>query len=576
MDGKRVASPGEGANMKKRLWAPWIALICAGALLIAAAGFCYYASRRQTVFPGVWALGTDLSGRTLDEAESLLAQVPPEGVDGGSVTITADGETLGVFRPSQLGAYADTAETARSAWVVGRAEGFGGWLQNGWTLVRGLAGGRTEVPVAVRYDEAALSAVVGDLAAAFDRQPIQGSYELTREGLFATKASDGRRLDQAGLVAVLSAGGETVEAPWTVAAAGELDVDALASQLPAEPSPARYDVEQGRVVDGQVGVELDVEAARYVLQAAAAGETVALPAQIVFPEMTAQELEAVLFRDVLATYTTNVGGSSVRRGNVQLAGASVNGTVLNDGDVFDYNTVVGERTTERGYGAAATYVNGETVDTVGGGICQVSSTIYMTTLLANLEIVERYAHRFYPGYITLGMDATVSWGGPEFQFRNNTGYPIRVDVSYENSKLTVTIVGTKTDDTYVKMTRDVLSTTGYETEYVETDELPYGTEKEKQNGYTGYEVISYRNLYDGSDKLISSTLEAKSSYKSRNRIVLVGTAGAPNQGEETPAPPPDEGGSQTPGGETGEPTLPPEEGAVPGGDDTTPPGWLNP
>ena len=293
----------------------------------------------------------------------------------------------------------------------------------------------------------------------------------------------------------------------------------------------------------------------------------------------AQELEAVLFRDVLSTTTTNVSGTSVRKGNVKLAGQAVNGTVLNHGDVFDYNKVVGKRTTERGYGEAATYVNGETVNTVGGGICQVSSTIYLATLLANLEIVERYNHRFYPGYITLGMDATVSWGGPEFRFKNNTGYPIRIDVGYANSKLTVTIVGTKTDDTYVKMTYDLLGTTKYETEYVETEELPWGEQRQKQNGYTGYEVISYRNVYKGDGTLLSSNVEAKSNYKSRNQIILSGTAGRPvtpempDFGEPAvgdagiPVPPPMPDSEQ--------PAPPPaQEEPAPPPLDTDVPGWL--
>ena len=341
---------------------------------------------------------------------------------------------------------------------------------------------------------------------------MDGSYTLSREGLFATKPADGQRLDQKELAEVLenTAGAAAqVEAPWEIVKAQDLDLEAMASELNAEPSAARYDVATGKVVDGQVGVSLDPEAAAFAL-------------------------EAVLFRDVLSTTTTNVSGSRVRKGNVRLSGEAVNGTVLNDGDVFDYNQVVGKRTTERGYGEAATYVNGETVNTVGGGICQTSSTIYLATLLANLEIVERYNHRFYPGYITLGMDATVSWGGPEFRFKNNTGYPIRLDVSYADSKLTVSIVGTKVDDTYVKMTYSTLSTTGYETEYVESPDLAWGTQKQKQNGYVGYEVVSYRNLYKGDGTLISSTVEAKSVYKNRNQIILTGTAGRPVTWE-TPA-----------------------------------------
>ena len=241
-----------------------------------------------------------------------------------------------------------------------------------------------------------------------------------------------------------------------------------------------------------------------------------------------------------------------------------NGVVLNDGDIFDYNAVVGKRTTDRGFGAAPAYVNGETVDTIGGGICQVSSTIYYAALLSNLEIVERYAHRYAPSYITWGMDATVSWGGPEFRFKNDTGYPVRLDVTYENSRITVSVVGTKLDDTYVKMTYSVLGDTPYETEYVETEDLDWGTEQQKQSPYTGHQVVSYRNVYDGSGKLISQELEAKSNYKSRNEIILVGTRGKPAMGTTIP----DFGGSSDPGSSGGnEGYIPPEGPTVPPEDD---------
>ncbi|MDE6590850.1 MAG: VanW family protein, partial [Oscillospiraceae bacterium] len=274
---------------------------------------------------------------------------------------------------------------------------------------------------------------------------------------------------------------------------------------------------------------------------------VTINAEIQYPAVTAEDLKAVLFRDVLGTTSTKVGGTRVRRNNVKLAGECCNGLILNDGDEFDYNKVVGKRTPERGFGAAPAYVNGETVETVGGGICQVSSTIYYATLLANLETVERYAHRYAPSYITWGMDATVSWGGPEFRFKNNTGYPIRLDVSYVNDQITVTIMGTKTDDTYVKMTYEELSTTKYETEYIETSELDWGTRQQKQSPYTGHNVVSYKSIYKGDGTLISRTQEAKSNYKSRNEIILVGTRGRPASGGTTI---PDSGG------DANEPNLP--------------------
>ena len=589
MDGRRVAQSEILEQTKTRTSGRggWIALALAAVLVIGgAAGLGVYANGYDRVFPGVTMGDAELSGLSYQE---LDAHLPTAQLLEREVSVSADGLELGRYTQGQLGAQVDRAALRDAIWAVGREEGALGWVKNGWTMLTGWLGADKELEAGVSgNDEAALRRAAEEMAQAFDREPVDGSYELSRAGLYATKPADGQRLDQAELVEQLSAlegaAGE-VEASWETVEARELDLEAIAQELNAEPSAARYDIETGKVVDGEVGVSLDPEAAAFALENAVPGETVQLPAQVVYPEMTAQELEAVLFRDVLSTTTTNVSGSSVRKGNVRLAGEAVNGTVLNDGDVFDYNQVVGKRTTERGYGEAATYVNGETVNTVGGGICQVSSTIYLATLLANLEIVERYNHRFYPGYITLGMDATVSWGGPEFRFKNNTGYPIRVDVSYANSKLTVTIVGTKVDDTYVKMTYSTLSTTGYETEYVETPDLAWGAQQQKQNGYTGYEVVSYRNVYKGDGTLISSTVEAKSVYKSRNQIILTGTAGRPvtpempdfgepavgDAGIPAPTLPPDIGGDAGAGASAPQPEPEPEPEPAP---DFEKPGWL--
>lgn len=568
MAGKRSAPSGAVEKEKK---AGKIALIAgaalAGILTGCLLGLGFYANGYDGVFPGVAVGETDLSGLTYQE---LSQKIPTNELLQDTVTVTADGQELGTYTQSQLGASIDKPALLDAVWDVGREPGPLGWLKNAWTMFQGQTGGKNVLePSASSYSREALQAAASQMAERFDRPPVDGSYELTPDGIFATKPSEGRALDQEGLVQALEAlDGQpgTVEAPWDAVPPQPLDIEAMAEELNGEATPARYDVKLGKVVEGEVGVSLDAEAAAFVLEAAGPGETVRLPAETVYPELTAQELEAVLFRDVLGTATTTVSGTSVRRNNVKLSGAFVNGTVLNDGDVFNYNQIVGERTTARGFGAAASYVNGQTVDTVGGGICQTSSTIYLAALLANLEIVERYNHRFWPGYIELGMDATVSWGGPEFRFKNNTGYPIRVDVSYVNSKLTVTIVGTKTDDTYVKMSHEVLSTTGYETEYEETSSLSPGTQQQKQNGYTGYEIISYRNVYSGDGTLLSREQEAKSSYKSRNRIILVGV------GQASADTPPDSSGTvtnETQGSDSGisatqpdtggdEPVLPPE------------------
>lgn len=198
-------------------------------------------------------------------------------------------------------------------------------------------------------------------------------------------------------------------------------------------------------------------------------------------------------------------------------------------------------------------MKGETVDEVGGGICQTSSTLYLACLLSNLEITERYAHRYVPAYISPGMDATVSWGGPDYKFTNNTLYPIKIVTSYSGGYLTVKILGTKTDSTYVKMTNEKLSTTNYEVVYEDDDTLAPGTEQVKTTPYTGSKWKTYRNIYDANGKLISSNFEASSDYKVRNKVILRGPAAQPGSGTaEIPTAP----STDTPAQENPTPTEP--------------------
>lgn len=164
------------------------------------------------------------------------------------------------------------------------------------------------------------------------------------------------------------------------------------------------------------------------------------------------------------------------------------------------------------------------MDEIGGGVCQPSSTLYLACLRANLEITERYAHRYVPAYIPWGMDATVSWGGPDYKFTNNTNYPIKIVTSYSGGYLTVKILGTNADGITAKITNETLSTTPWETVYEDDPTLPAGTEKVKTTPYTGYKVRTYRNLYDANGKLISSTYEATSDYKVRNKVIARGPA----------------------------------------------------
>lgn len=303
----------------------------------------------------------------------------------------------------------------------------------------------------------------------------------------------------------------------------ELDLDQIFEQLHISATDAQMDMKTFEVIPGSYGYTFDLARAKQLLAQAEPGSTVGIPMEYVSPEQSAEELEKLLFRDVLASTKTKHTNNANRNNNLRVACASLNGYVLMPEQQLSYNEVLGKRTEEAGYKAAGAYANGETVMELGGGICQVSSTLYYAALLADLQIDVRQAHSYVSSYIDFGMDATVSWGGPEFKFTNNTDYPIRIEAEVSDGYVKINLVGTDLKDYYVKMEYQILSVKNAETEY---KEFPKDNEKGYKDGdvittpYTGYTVKTYKCKYSKeTDELISRDFEAQSVYKSRNKVI---------------------------------------------------------
>ena len=215
--------------------------------------------------------------------------------------------------------------------------------------------------------------------------------------------------------------------------------------------------------------------------------------------------------------------------NIKLAAKFFNGAVIMPGEEFSYNGLVGSRQASRGFLPAPAYVGGESVQEVGGGVCQGSSTVYLAALRANLQITERYPHGYITRYVPEGMDATVYYGAKDFKFKNNTPFPLKVLASVSGRSLTVNIVGTKSDNITVEMTNEVVGTTPYKTVYKTDASVPVGTTQVSVTPYTGYTVKVYRNLYEnGTHK--ETKLESTSVYRSRDKVILVNPADAAQYG----------------------------------------------
>ena len=611
--GKRLMKPEKGVKTPKAAntdemrvpretsgKAGKIVAIVAAVLASAYLGFGAWVSASGRIYPNVMLGEVNYGGMSEQQAAQQLKESVAQARGAGVDFVLPDGTEVAHVALDEMPEYVDFDGLAKHIYnVYGCNDSF---LTAGARYVRALIKPQdAAAAVVLYYSPDRLDGLADALCDDITCDPVEFAIHVTEDGkVSVTKPMDGRAATDTAkeqlamcLGGAYLSGGKPSEIVLKSAAEGgiydvipaqEIDLAEQRSAILGQKVNASFDKETGKIVPGHAGVDFGFSDLQAAYNAAAPGETVDVPnATVELPDVTTEQLEKVLFRDELSSYTTKVGGAAGRRANVKLTASRIDGYILNSGETMKYGPLVTPFTAANGYSPAPGYLQGKTVDMVGGGACQASSTLYAAALYANLEIVQRTNHGFASDYIGLGLDATVAEGGPEFEFRNNTDYPIKVCAAYTTSGnknyLKITILGTKVDDSYVKIRTDVLETIPFTEEIIETDELAPGERKVEQTAYTGYKVKTYRNVYSGDGKLISSTFEANSNYKARNRIVYVGksTAVTPaDPGTVTPIIP---GGTETP--------IDPGTSPDPGVTDPVPapapeppveqekPGWLN-
>ena len=208
---------------------------------------------------------------------------------------------------------------------------------------------------------------------------------------------------------------------------------------------------------------------------------------------------------------------------MQIATDKIDGTIIAPGKQFSYNKIVGARTIAAGYKEAKVYSNGEVVDGIGGGICQISSTLYDAAVFANLDITERYNHQFLTSYVPAGRDATVAYGSKDLKFVNNRTYPIKIVATVNSGIVKIEIYGIKEDDDMnVSFDVETVSNIPYNIKYVDDSSLENGTEKIKQLGANGIIVNTYK-IVTKNNIIVSKELISKDTYNAMDRIILKGT-----------------------------------------------------
>ena len=227
-----------------------------------------------------------------------------------------------------------------------------------------------------------------------------------------------------------------------------VDAAALLEEYGVEAVSDSLDMQTYGFIHGSYGLTFDAAAFQEQLEKAEYGDTLTVQLQYVQPEVMGED---TYYQDVLGAFQTKHTDNENRNTNLRLLCEAMDGYVVNPGEEFSFNEVVGERTKEKGYMPAPAYSGNRLVDSVGGGVCQGSTTIYNCVLLADLEVVTRVCHGATVSYVPLGLDASVNWGTTEFVFRNNWNFPVKIQAWVADGYVNMQILGTDEKDYYIKM-----------------------------------------------------------------------------------------------------------------------------
>ena len=301
----------------------------------------------------------------------------------------------------------------------------------------------------------------------------------------------------------------------------EIDIEKIYKEIYREPENA-YIAEDGKVYPNVNGVDfaISIEDAKNLLKEN--NEEYIIPLKITIASVTLQDLGKEAFPNVLGTFITRYDVTNKNRSNnISLSSEKINGTIVLPGETFSYNQIVGKRTIDAGYAEAGAYAGGKVIQEVGGGICQVSSTLYNAVLYANLEIVERSNHYFETSYVAPGRDATVSWGTVDFKFKNNRTYPILVEMNSQDGVCKATIKGIEEDEYEVIIQTKMQSIISKEINYENDYTLNSGIEIVKQEGHDGCTVDTYKILKKN-NSVVSNEMISSDYYHSLEKIVIRG------------------------------------------------------
>ena len=477
------------------------------------------------ILKNISIMGIDVSNMTIEEANKTLSEIVNEKISEKLILKRDDYETS--LNATQINVDFDIQNAVNEAYNIGRK---GNIITNNYKILWTMFFGK-EIECNFKYSEESLNKKIDDISLKIPGAVVQNSYYIEDEDLVIVKGTKGLLVQKEELsntiineIKELDKKYDVITIPTETVEPEEINLEKIRNEIYKEPQDAYVSKNPTTVHTHVNGVDfaISMEKAEEIIKEDKKEYTI--PLKITIPKKTIEDLGEEAFPNKLATYTTRYDPSNKNRSNnIAISSEKIDGTIIMPGEVFSYNQIVGERTIAAGYKEAGAYAGGKVVQDVGGGICQTSSTLYNAALLANLEITDRSNHQFLTSYVSAGRDATVSWGGIDFQFKNTRSYPIKIEASAKNGVCTMSIYGIKEETEYeVVIQSVVLSYIPYTTKYENDPTLEEGKEVVEQSGYTGCTSEAYRILKLNGE-VVSKTLLSKDTYDPMTKIIKRGT-----------------------------------------------------
>lgn len=493
--------------------------------IICLVGFGVANLSNDKILKGVTVASVDVSNMTKEDAITAINSLY-NGAANRTITLVYEDFSVEVSTLDIDFGYTDASLLVEEAYNYGRD---GNIFENNFIVMKSYLNTSKNIETEAQINVNKLETIVNELMSGETIFAEDDKYEVKEDKLIITKGFEGKKIDYetlaSDIITALEEKDIYVNIPVIISEPKTLDIDEIYANVHTEPVDASYKSGNDfEVIQEANGIDFDKTVAKQKYAELKSGESAEIELQVVEPKVKLADLGDILFQNKIAEFTSTYDTSDTNRvTNLQIAANKCNNTILYPGDEFSYNEALGHRTTTNGYKTAHSFAGGKVVNTVGGGICQVSSTLYNAVLRANLTITDRTAHGMYVQYVPQSTDATVVDGSIDFKFRNDRKYPVKLVTTCENGVVTAAVYGIKdADEATIDIETKILETIAYKTVKENDSSMKKGTTKVVQEPVDGYVSEAYK-VYYKNGKEISRELISKDTYSATNEIIKVGT-----------------------------------------------------